>query len=190
MEAKGTHGSRLSPKSWNQQRGRSPVRDLRQRRTHFPQDQFYDTLYGANAKREKVPEAYMIPLPKEDAMRRNSAGRMINQLPDPDLVNFWQHPQATSQKTEVTIMPREFQTPMGGAPCAHLKPKATTPERQRAPREATGTHGRRLSPKSWNQQRGRSPVRDLRQRRTHFPQDEFYDTAARTKRIPTERWTT
>ena len=30
----------------------------------------------------------------------------------------------------------------------------------------------------------------MRQRRTHFPQDEFYDTAARTKRIPTERWTT
>ena len=43
----------------------------------------YD-LYGVNGKREKTPEAYMIPLPKEDAMRRNSAGRMINQLPDPD----------------------------------------------------------------------------------------------------------
>ena len=114
-------------------------------------------------------------MPKEDAMRRNSAGKVINQLPDPNLVNFWQHPLATSQKTEVTIMPREFQAPRGGAPCAHIKPKATTPDRQRAPREAKGTHGSRLSPKSWNQQPGRSPVRDLRQRSTHFPPDEFYD---------------
>ena len=45
-------------------------------------------------------------------------------------------------------------------------------------------------PELWNQQRGRSPVRDLRQRRTHYPQNELYDTAAREKRIPRERWTT
>ena len=67
---------------------------------------------------------------------------MINKFPDPD---FWQHPQATnvcfmgalpvtSQKTEGTITPREFLTPRGGAPCADLKPKATTPGRQRAPK--------------------------------------------------------
>ena len=35
----------------------------------------------------------MIPLPKEDAMRKDLAGRMILEVPDPD---FWQHPQATS----------------------------------------------------------------------------------------------
>ena len=104
-----------------------------------------------------------------------------NQFPDPD---FWQHPQATRQKKEVTLTPREFLTPRGGAPCEHLKPTATTPERQRAPMEAKGTHGRRLRPKSWNQQRGMSPDRDLRQRRTHFPQDEFYDTAAQRPTLP------
>jgi hypothetical protein len=46
------------------------------------------------------------------------------------------------------------------------------------------------SPESWNLQRGRTPVRNRQQRRDHYPQDEFYDTFARTKRIPRERWTT
>ena len=62
----------------------------------------YD-LYRVNGKGEKVPEAFMLPLPKEDARRKNSGDKMINKCPD-------------RQKMEGTIMPREVLTPRGGAP--------------------------------------------------------------------------
>ena len=93
----------------------------------------YD-LYSVNGKGEKVPEAFMIPLPKEDAMRENSAGRMINKFPDPD---FLQHPQATSQKTEGTISPREFLT-------AERRVQTLSPKRQH--QGGKGHQGRQRAP--------------------------------------------